>query len=547
MATETKRSNTTDKLVIDIKVNVRKGTTTKINSLTKSLTKLNEVVKHTANIEKYANALKTIGKELTRTTSNKGVAQAKIGNQNLTETVEVETQKIKEQKAEIGNLKNAYEEVDKAKAKLKTSTQTLKDGTQKEVKTYTEIVKGLKRTTTEIDGVTVAQKTQEVQTKKSTSMFAKFTRSIGRIALYRMVRSGISKVADVLKNGINNIKEFDEETNNAFKSISLSVTTLSNSVGSLFVGLIQNFAPVLTKITDAIGNIANKFNEAQAVMKGSTTYMKVLTSDTKEWQEQVEKATGSLLEFDKFLSLNKDDKGYTGLIESETSMSVEDANNIAKKWKTILDTVVGVSVAIAGLSLVKFIADLGKVGTLLKTIKGIGTFALLATSITLVVTGIKSLVDNWKNLNTTGKILIPTVSTLLGLLTGAIVLVLAGTKQWAKAIAISGIVAGGMATVLSSAKGLQKMADGGMVEKGTSFIAGEAGAEVVHTSARGTGVTNIEQFSQAMLQALATYGVARGSDVSLKGDVYINQTKAGQLLESSVYGEGVRVGHFKRV
>jgi hypothetical protein len=96
-------------------------------------------------------------------------------------------------------------------------------------------------------------------------------------------------------------------------------------------------------------------------------------------------------------------------------------------------------------------------------------------------------------------------------------------------------------------KAPKAFANGGMVEKGTSFIAGEAGAEVVHTSARGTGVTNIEQFSQAMLQALATYGVARGSDVSFKGDVYIDRTKAGQLLEGSVYGEGVRVGHFKRV
>jgi hypothetical protein len=84
-----------------------------------------------------------------------------------------------------------------------------------------------------------------------------------------------------------------------------------------------------------------------------------------------------------------------------------------------------------------------------------------------------------------------------------------------------------------------------MVEKGTRFIAGEAGAEVVHTSARGTGVTNIEQFSQAMLQALATYGVARGSDVSFKGDVYIDKVKAGQVVEPHVWHEGVRVGHFK--
>ena len=46
-------SNTTDKLVIDIKVNVKRGATTQIANLTKSLTALNDVVKKTANIERY--------------------------------------------------------------------------------------------------------------------------------------------------------------------------------------------------------------------------------------------------------------------------------------------------------------------------------------------------------------------------------------------------------------------------------------------------------------------------------------------------------------
>jgi hypothetical protein len=101
-------SNTTDKLVIDIKVNVKKGATTQITNLTKSLTALNEVVKKTANIERYANALKTIGKELTKTTSNKGVSRAK-GGDNLLQTQEVEvakqqTKELEQQVKEVAKI-----------------------------------------------------------------------------------------------------------------------------------------------------------------------------------------------------------------------------------------------------------------------------------------------------------------------------------------------------------------------------------------------------------------------------------------------------------
>jgi hypothetical protein len=50
-----------------------------------------------------------------------------------------------------------------------------------------------------------------------------------------------------------------------------------------------------------------------------------------------------------------------------------------------------------------------------------------------------------------------------------------------------------------------------------------------------------------MLNALTVYGVARGSDVNFSGDVVMNSTKVGEMVESSVYREGVRVGHFRRV
>ena len=577
--------NTTDKLIIDIKVNVKKGATTQITNLTKSLTELNKVVAKVGNLERYANALRQIGKGVSKTTSNTGVAKSR-GNANFLETTNVDVSKQKIQTKEVQKQEKSIKNIVKDK--------------QKQVKLDEDSNK---------------------ENKKSSSFFSKFARSIGRIALYRAIRTSLSGIVKMFQEGLQNIRAFDEATDKSFKKMEASSTTFKNSIASLFTSIIQGVQPYITQITDAIGNMVNRFNEAQAVLNGSDKYMKVLTSDTKEWQEQIDKVTGNLLEFDKFLSLNNEES-YSGLVSADVTMSKDEAQSINSSIQGIKTALIGIVTAIGLIKATQFIGwisglkdkivllkdSTNLLNTVLNTgllvgiglivtgvidlianwdnldakgkavrimIVGLGvaltTYSTLmkislkdTTSLTnafklqkvamgalmtggflALAGGIVSVISNWKDMGTVAKWLVPIISVLVGVVTALAMALYFVKGNWAKAIATGALVTG-TGLMVGSALSAQKMADGGMVEKGTSFIAGEAGAEVVHTSARGTGVTNIEQFSQAMLQALATYGVARGSDVSFKGDVYINQTKAGQLLESSVYGEGVRVGHFKR-
>jgi phage-related protein len=75
-------------------------------------------------------------------------------------------------------------------------------------------------------------------------------------------------------------------------------------------------------------------------------------------------------------------------------------------------------------------------------------------------------------------------------------------------------------------------ADGGLPDKGTMFVAGEAGAEIVYNTSSGqSGVANIQQIKQAMLGALLEYGRTQGSsgqpiEVYLDGEkVYQNTTR----------------------
>lgn len=540
-----KNSNTTDKLVIDIKVNVKKGATTQITNLTKSLTKLNEVVKNTANIEKYANALRTIGKELTRTTGNKGISKVQ-GNANLLETKDVDVKKQKQQTKEIQSQEKSLKNITKEK--------------QKQVK---------------ID------KDSNKENKKASGFFAKFTRSIGRIALYRAIRASLSGIVKMFKEGLNNLRAFDKTTDNSFKKMEASANTFKNSLVVLSSGIIQGVTPYIVSITDAIAKVINKISEAKAVLNGSDKYMKILTSDTKEWKEQVEKATGSLLEFDKFISLDKDST-YTGFVESDVSMSNDEAKESLEDFSALTELISDVGEHLKYLwkevikplwnglkdllpQLIDIVSYLHN-NVVTPLIEALMPFIPYIVQIIGVILRLVSAF--LPTLNPLVSIIVKILELILPVLEPILMILEAIVSVVETIVMLFTDWEGAMDRIKNmkfndwfgkfSQKSLEFIsfglykapdtyANGGMVDKGTSFIAGEAGAEVVHTSARGTGVTNIEQFSQAMLQALATYGVARGSDVSFNGNVYIDRTKAGQLLEGSVYGEGVRVGHFKRV
>ena len=566
MGKSTERSNTTDKLVIDIKVNVKKGATTQITNLTKSLTALNEVVKKTANIERYANALKTIGKELTRTTSNK---KAKLGGENLLETQETNTQKA--------ILKNKTQIYHKASQIQNVTKQTFRIQ-QQQAKAVEKVNKAKKK------GLDVDKKTNK-ESKKSSSFFGKFARSIGRIALYRAIRAGLSAIVKYAKEGLAYFVQYDNATNKAMSNIINSGNQLKATLGATLGTIVKQFEPIITSLSDLAVGLTDKLNMALAVMQGDDYYYKAIKNN-EDYAKSLKKTNNELLSFDKFESLSKkSDQEYERVgITDEEKNNTEDFVGTLNTIKNIVS-----EIATYWYGIYKELDDMGFISFL----KDALIFAL--NTVQKIYEWINKAV-NWLKEQGWSELLILPFTGLLGI----IFLV---RKHWEEianffTTSIKAIgnfftnlwvdIANGFATAINFIsnmfigmvnfwiaqinwllKPIDRMArifggdgvqlgmwnanvnwrpyaDGGMVEKGTRFIAGEAGAEVVHTSARGTGVTNTDQFAQAMLQALATYGVARGSDVSFKGDVYINQTKAGQLLESSVYGEGVRVGHFRK-
>lgn len=122
--------------------------------------------------------------------------------------------------------------------------------------------------------------------------------------------------------------------------------------------------------------------------------------------------------------------------------------------------------------------------------------------------------------------------TIIGALAGAITATAIALKlfhmDWPGALSVAGIVAGGILTVSSAVSSAEKYAEGGMPDKGTLFIAGEAGAEIVSTSSSGqTGVANVDQIAQATFRGNMMFWQQAKRDLAQFGRVTISADAEG--------------------
>lgn len=125
-----------------------------------------------------------------------------------------------------------------------------------------------------------------------------------------------------------------------------------------------------------------------------------------------------------------------------------------------------------------------------------------------------SMDEQTRNLASSWSILVGILATALG-----VILAIKGGAQWGLAGAI---VAGlGVGAVLAGIKAqaqegaqFKLFAEGGLPDKGTMFVAGEAGAEMVYNMPSGqSGVANIQQISQAQESALNRWWARAKSDI----------------------------------
>lgn len=172
-------------------------------------------------------------------------------------------------------------------------------------------------------------------------------------------------------------------------------------------------------------------------------------------------------------------------------------------------------------------------GTFLSSTKG------LTTSISILIGGIISFVTNFDKLSSSAKIWIPIIATLVGVVTALAAGFTILKGNWVGALSLGALVTG-IGLMVGTALSIPKYEEGGLPDKGTMFIAGEAGAEMVYNTPSGqSGVANISQIQQAMYGALVAYGRTQGGDNGQPIVVQIDGEKVFQATQKSAKKHGL--------
>jgi len=155
-----------------------------------------------------------------------------------------------------------------------------------------------------------------------TSIYKKITglfRSIGRIALYRAIRTAIKTVTQGLNEGIQNLYQWslmmDKTFANSMDSIATSMQYLHNGFASMFSPLIEYAAPILEEITNKLVDFFNIVQQVFASLTGQATWTKAVRVQ-KQYAEAVtdtgnaaEKAMHQLMAFDELNVINSPSAG----------------------------------------------------------------------------------------------------------------------------------------------------------------------------------------------------------------------------------------------
>ena len=304
-------------------------------------------------------------------------------------------------------------------------------------------------------------------------------------------------------------------TANQMRIMSESAKELGVWIGKMVELYIAPALPYLNAFLITAKNIA------QAITKSLPNYSEFdgTIKGYEETAEAMDEVQGKLLDFDKFRSLSGQEENSLGLGIDEKLIAG------LTQYQSILENVTNKATEIAEKWTALFVGEDGelteKAENLLSTLKTIGvTFGIIfgakllsnitkflispigyASVAVMALVGVfLKLAEAWDKMSKGEQV----ISVLAGI-TAATVGLLVGIK--ALTLGLPTAIALGAATtaaIMGASMGIMNLinpdlfANGGMPDKGSLFVAGEAGAEMVYNTPNGqSGVANISQIAQA--------------------------------------------------
>lgn len=418
-------------------------------------------------------------------------------------------------------------ELEKLKKDLSVLEKRFADVGEEGSLEFKEISKRIKDTQSQINELN-----KELKESSRISPFQKLINTFKRVGFYRLARRTFSFIEKGFGEGLKGLAKNSSDVNRILSSLATNAQNISNSFIISLYPAIKLIEPVLRSISQIIGKLGEGISYLGYQLGITSSWFKINSNYLKEFNEQANK-----LSFDKFESLDI----------QEEDMFEEMFGNASNALKSISDTlrlIAETLLVISGYEFIKWIYNNG-ISKLNKDLdsafntldsgaqKSKNSFQKLydsVNSVYLAIAGISMVIDgivdiiNWDETTSGLQKTLDILKIIFGAVAGIAGIVASflpdGYAKVAKAIAFGSTLAGIVTIGVEKITTVAGYANGGIVDSGSLFIAGEAGAELVTTMPSGqTGVTNIAQFKQAMLEALYTWSA---NSESSNQDIVLN-------------------------
>ena len=145
--------------------------------------------------------------------------------------------------------------------------------------------------------------------RRLTAPLTGFIRSIGRIALYRAIRSAIKMVTAGIKEGIENLAMFsymmgEMDTHKANRVMSLYTSNflyLKNAIATAVIPVLKMLEPIIDTVINKAVDLINVLAQLFSFLSGSDTYTKAKYY-YQDFAENLDKASGSASKLNKQLA-----------------------------------------------------------------------------------------------------------------------------------------------------------------------------------------------------------------------------------------------------
>ena len=416
--------------------------------------------------------------------------------------------------------------------KTKTRTQEIADGF-KTVREYIKLANG--------ELYLMAEKTSKVEKqnkktfkdkvfdnigknlKKQTKSFGNIFKRIGSIITYRIARTILSAFTNAIKQGFELLSQDNSTLGSIKDTFSSITTTMQVSLTTIMIPLFETLANLLKPIADDFLNFANAISYANAKLNGQSQYFELSKEKIDAYTKSLKNSNKQLSELDKFATLNGNSKAdlgnYVNIADASKEIveNQDEYQNIVHFVQTISD-IIGVIIKGAK-DLFEFVRD--NINWLVPAI------ALVVTAMNPLLGILGSLITLMSDASTGAKLLATFCMTLAGALIGVGI-----AKTFAfnpvAGLAIGAAAGALFATILSTVgdinNGLNPFRAPSLNLSGTSL----SGSSDLYSG----------------IESASTRAYSSSGATTVRGDVYIDGVKAGKIMESSVYSEGTRVGHF---